>query len=475
MASNRKADAVARAVGAEDLLVFELTETGARLRGGVGRGAGWAGVVEVALDEQHLRGVADGQRVKLIRGAEPVHVVGPYWSPYAALVRAGDHVVVFGGPEPIRSSSAELMRRATEAVAAVGAIPPSKLLADELELVEAVRQLGDHVPQSLAGMATHVAGVAADALSCEIGAVLLQHEGRTSVHGAGPAWDAVAQDEVLAAALHDLAARAARGPILEQDLASVGKNGLRIVSCYALGIGRAEPFGALIVGHTDARPRGFTLLCQRVGRALADASEPALRHAMALDELAAQRDHYAREARTDTLTGLGNRVAWDDTLAIEQARWERHHRPIVLGSIDLDHLKQTNDRFGHAAGDELLAAAAAILRRSLRGGDVIARIGGDEFAVVLAEAGPTTVETVGRRLVAECAAWRGSHPEVRLAMSVGWAAPSVGESLQETFCRADAAMYDDKRRAGEEGSGPPPKLQSSPSGTLRKVKNTARS
>jgi diguanylate cyclase (GGDEF)-like protein len=147
----------------------------------------------------------------------------------------------------------------------------------------------------------------------------------------------------------------------------------------------------------------------------------------------------------------------------------------VLGSIDLDHLKQTNDRFGHAAGDELLAAAAAILRRSLRGGDVIARIGGDEFAVVLAEAGPTTVETVGRRLVAECAAWRGSHPEVRLAMSVGWAAPSVGESLQETFCRADAAMYDDKRRAGEEGSGPPPKLQSSPSGTLRKVKNTARS
>jgi diguanylate cyclase (GGDEF)-like protein len=454
MARNRRADAVARAVGAEDMLVFELAAGRASLRGGVGRGAGWAGIVEVDVSaEPQMRSVAEGERVKLVRAAEPLHVAGPYWSRNAALVRAGEHIVVFGSSEPIRASTAELTRRATEAVGAVGAVAPSKLLADELELVEAVRQLGDHVPQSLAGMATHVAGVAADALSCEIGAVLLQHDGRTLVFGAGPAWDDVAHDGALATALHDLAARAAAGPILEQDLAAVGTSGLRIVSCYALGIGRAEPFGALIVGHTDARPRGFTLLCQRVGRALADASEPALRHAMALDELAAQRDQFAREARTDPLTGLGNRVAWEDTLAVEQARWERHHRPVVLGSIDLDHLKATNDRFGHAAGDELLVGAASVLRRALRGGDVIARIGGDEFAVVLAEAELSTTQSVSARLAAECAAWRGSHPDVRLAMSVGWASPAVGESLPAAFARADREMYAAKRRSVAAAAG----------------------
>jgi hypothetical protein len=76
------------------------------------------------------------------------------------------------------------------------------------------------------------------------------------------AWPAMADDDALLAELHDLAARAARGaPIVEQDLDAVGDSGLRVVSCYALGIGRSETMGALIVGHTDARPRGFTQLC----------------------------------------------------------------------------------------------------------------------------------------------------------------------------------------------------------------------
>ena len=438
---------VASALGVVDLMVFELSGDRARLCGGTGRGEGWAGIVDVNLSEEPvLRLVARGGRVVRVNEPLAVRVIGPYWATHAALVRVGDHVVVVGSSAPIRASSAELMTRATEAVAGVGEIPSSKLLADELELSEAERQLTDHTPHSLAEAAAHVAETAADALSCEIGAVLLQRDGATEVHGAGAAWSKVADDEILRESLHELADRATRGPIVEQDLSAVGRSGLRIVSCYALGIGRSEAMGALIVGHTDARPRGFTQLCQRVGRALADAAEPALRLAIAHEDLEAQRDRFAHEARTDPLTGVGNRVAWDETLTVEQARRDRHPRPVVLLVVDLDELKATNDTHGHAAGDELLVAAAAALRDAVRTGDVVARVGGDEFAALLADADPAAAEAVRKRIKAACERWRGSR-EMTLRLSIGWAAPGVGETLLDAFCRADAAMYEAKRGA----------------------------
>lgn len=443
--SRSDVEVLAHGLGVDDLMVFELARDRARLRGGVGRGAGWAGIVEVDLgDEPLLAQVVAGGRVARVEEEAPVRVIGPYWSAHAAVVHVGDHAVVVGGGSPIRASSAELMARATEAVASVGEIPPSKLLADELELAEAVRQLTDHTSPSLTEAARHIAEVAADALSCEIGAVLLHHGGRTAVHGAGSAWSTASDDDALTAALHDLAERASRGPIVEQDFSAAGRGGLRIVSCYALGIGREEAIGALIVGHTAARPRGFTQLCQRVGRALADAAEPALRLAMAHEDLEAQRDRFAREARTDPLTELGNRVAWEESLALEQARRGRDELPVVLLAIDVDELKETNDRFGHAAGDELLVAAAGALRTSVRAGDVVARIGGDEFAALLHGADPTAARAVSRRLIEACERWRGSHGNT-LRLSIGWVVPEGTESLREAFARADAAMYDVKR------------------------------
>ena len=441
---------IAAELHADDLLVFELADGRARLLGGSGRGVGWAGVVEVAIaDEPLLSELAGTPGRPHRRGRAPAHVLGPYWAASAAAISVGDHIVVVGSSERIRASSAELIRRATEAVAVVGDIPASKLLADELELAQAVQQLSEHTPHILAGAATHVAAVAADALSCEIGAVLLRIDGQTHVNGAGPAWDSIADDAAVIGALHALADRAARGPIVEQDLAAVSTGGLRIVSCYALGIGREAPLGALIVGHTDARPRGFTLLCQRVGRAIADASEPTLLQAIAHEDLAAQRDRFAREARTDPLTGLGNRTAWDATLVIEQARWQRHARPLVLLSMDLDDLKVTNDAFGHGIGDEILVGAAEVLRSTLRAGDVIVRLGGDEFAALLPETDATGVAALRARLDAACAAWRGSEPDARLSLSMGWAVPEWSESLASAFSRADRAMYEAKRSAAQ--------------------------
>lgn len=439
---------VAAALDVDDLMIFELRGGRARLLGGVGRGTGWAGVVEVEAAAEPLLGeVLEHGRVVRVQGSEPVRVIGPYWSSHAVLAPTGDHVMVIGSSTPIRAASAELVRRATEAVAAMSDIPPSKLLADELELVQAVRQLTRHAPTTIAETATHVAAVAADALACEIGVVLLSDAGRSRVYGAGSAWPAMADDEALSTALHELAERTGEGPIVDQDLAAVGASGLRIVSCYALGIGRSQPLGALIVGHTDRRPRGFTMLCQRVGRALADAAEPALLQAIAHEELAAQRDRFALEARTDPLTGLGNRITWEDMLAIEQARWERNPRPFVLLSIDVDDLKATNDAFGHAVGDEHLIAAAEIMRASLRAGDIVVRLGGDEFAALLPDGNAMTAGVVRRRIQQACATWRGSQPEAILSMSMGWAEPEPGETLHEAFHRADASMYKAKRAA----------------------------
>jgi diguanylate cyclase (GGDEF)-like protein len=87
--------------------------------------------------------------------------------------------------------------------------------------------------------------------------------------------------------------------------------------------------------------------------------------------------------RTDDLTGLPNRRAWDEVLVRELAYARRHHAPLSIAMLDLDFFKRYNDEHGHIAGDRLLRHAAHTWRERLRGSDILARWGGEEFALLL--------------------------------------------------------------------------------------------
>jgi len=152
-----------------------------------------------------------------------------------------------------------------------------------------------------------------------------------------------------------------------------------------------------------------------------------------------------RDARTDHLTGLDNRAAWEEHLAHEEARRRRYKGTISIVSADLDDLKGINDRDGHAAGDRAIKAAAELLRRSARASDRVARVGGDEFLVLL----PHTDEAGAERYITRVRA--GLDVVMRgtgcTSLSLGSATTIKGESLVETMRRADAAMYASKAAA----------------------------
>ncbi len=154
----------------------------------------------------------------------------------------------------------------------------------------------------------------------------------------------------------------------------------------------------------------------------------------------------------DPLTNLFNRLFFEE----EMARLAKgRHFPISVVVADVDGLKSVNDRLGHAAGDELLRQAADLLRGSFRPGDVVARIGGDEFGILLpgasAEAGESVVARVRRSEDAQ--GLRTNFPRVHF--SLGLATADEGESLAESLRLADSRMYRDKMARSQRAAPPP--------------------
>jgi diguanylate cyclase (GGDEF)-like protein len=189
-----------------------------------------------------------------------------------------------------------------------------------------------------------------------------------------------------------------------------------------------------------------------------DVAQPALKWALAsgtlfgggaaMMALRGQMRHLLSEldsvARTDPLTGLANRRQLEDRFAAEIDRATRGGRPLSLLVLDLDWFKEFNDRFGHRAGDRALVAFGAALGRATRTSDLVARLGGQEFAVLAPETDEPDAFLLAERLRAEVRVAFARQPE-KLTVSCGIASfPAHGIAPGELMYAADRALYEAK-------------------------------
>jgi diguanylate cyclase (GGDEF)-like protein len=153
------------------------------------------------------------------------------------------------------------------------------------------------------------------------------------------------------------------------------------------------------------------------------------------------------DSRTDKLTGLRNRRAFDEALASEAARSERSGRPFCLLIGDIDDFKSVNDTYGHAVGDEVLAAISRLIEQAIRKGDTAYRLGGDEFAVILPDCPEAGGQDCLGRLAKAVEGFTAPSTRAPLGMSLGMAAFEPGRSttLDALIRRADERMYGRKR------------------------------
>jgi diguanylate cyclase (GGDEF)-like protein len=151
-----------------------------------------------------------------------------------------------------------------------------------------------------------------------------------------------------------------------------------------------------------------------------------------------------RNAVTDALTGLGNRRWMTDMFERELTRAQLNSAPLCLMMIDIDHFKRFNDRYGHMSGDRVLAAVGAALREYLRPTDLVARFGGDEFAVLLPSLSLDQAQQTGERVRQRIAELSPESLADVVKVSIGIASRNAEDDVLTLLNRADAALYDAK-------------------------------
>lgn len=153
-----------------------------------------------------------------------------------------------------------------------------------------------------------------------------------------------------------------------------------------------------------------------------------------------------RLAGVDPLTGIGNRRAFDEAVDFELRRRRRTGRPLAVALIDVDYLKQVNDRSGHSAGDLALQFLAQVMKRSSRAVDTPARIGGDEFALLLPDTGSDAAVAALERIRRDLRQLTDADERIRgVSISVGIAGATPDtDSADALFRLADAALYEAK-------------------------------
>lgn len=151
-------------------------------------------------------------------------------------------------------------------------------------------------------------------------------------------------------------------------------------------------------------------------------------------------ERLATQALTDSLTELPNRRAFDTRLAEETERAHRYMRTLSVVLVDVDNFKTINDRFGHVTGDKVLVNLAVNLVTGMRTGDLLARIGGDEMAMILPDCRPEKAALVARRMLASVAS-KSMAKRHAVTLSAGVAALAAGQSADDLLRCADKALY----------------------------------
>jgi diguanylate cyclase (GGDEF)-like protein len=439
-----------------DVLVFRRVGSRWTHLGGHGRGAAWAGAFELSElgDPRVERALSTGRPVRR-HGQRPHHVVGPYWACTSAVVRIGpDHAVVLGSAHAetslLHASDEALVAACTEAAAEGTTVSPAKHLADEVEVLTALRRLTSQPPTSVARLLDHLVATAAGALSCDLAAAWLD-DGRHAV--ATPGWcpPGGAQRAVVVARrlAEDLPHGEGRTDwIVVQDASDqplpmpIGSDP-DVASYLAVPLAVDTAHGCLLLVHAAEEARGFTALCQSLALQLSEVGARLIESAGSREELLRQLDSSRENALLDPLTGAANRRGWDEAVSRAREHVDAGGTVTVV-TVDLDDLKLVNDTHGHEAGDRLIIDCALALRRCVRGEpDIIARIGGDEFALLVRGEEVDAVDIADRlRLSLESTTTVSGLP---LRTSVGAARCEPWGSLEDAVRRADIAMYQDKR------------------------------
>ena len=337
-------------------------------------------------------------------------------------------------------SDRELRELAGVAGSSISEVAAAKRLADELEVVNAVRDLLGSSVGTFEEATQSVVAHAATALSCEVGVLYVPAHETVAVFDPNGQLRA-GSDEILLA----MAEISGGGNLplciqdsSERELPAPFSNNDGTVAYYLLGL--QEPQRAvLLLSHTVVAPRGFTLLCQALGLRLVEAAGPLLATALSRDTLRQDLVKAAGQARQDALTEVANRLAWDEALANHVPSGQ----PVSIIQVDCRGLKDANERHGHHLGDQLLRRTAILIQGATRDTDLVARVGGDEFAILLYDTDEPTAQLVVDRLQAAI----DSEPPletISLGVAIG-AATTTTDDLAEAHRTADARMLASKR------------------------------
>ena len=313
---------------------------------------------------------------------------------------------------------------------------PIQAILDEL-----VRRMVDVLPVTGAGVTVMSLGSADRYFSGSDDAARQFEELQTRL-GEGPGVWAHAQGEVVS--IPDLQAEE-RFLRFTQEAIDLG-----LAAVFTLPLQHGEvQIGALDLYRSTVGPLSPGAVSD--AQTLADVAASYLVNAQARVDLRHSSDRSRYEALHDALTGLPNRILLIDRLEQAFRRTTRTTARFAALFLDLDRLKSVNDSYGHAVGDELLAAVGDRLTRVVRPGDTAARMSGDEFVVLCEELHePADAVSIGHRLLAALAApFQLSGMVVEISASIGIAYVGRAErSAEQLLQDADSAMYEAKRQGG---------------------------